>query len=451
MPSDNQDRIEWLRSKIEELRSEAQQLAGDAQAAELSEDTIARLEEIEEQLDHYGAQLEARLRMDRLAQARGGDGAAAGQAGQRRTQPSGDDGGRRMIDPMRRDPAAGFGDMGEFARSVALAMAPQPQYDERLARMAPSTWSQESVGPDGGYLVPPQFSQQIMEYVGEQGSLYNLCEKTPVNGPSLVWPVDEDPPWSSNGPQAYWEGEGDQATQSKVNLRSAGVRLNKLVCLCPVTDELMEDAAQLGAYLQRTISKRLRWKIDFGILQGNGVGQPLGILNSPALKTVAKESGQTADTIESTNILKLWNAMYGDFRGRGMWVYNQDVETELLTMIVAGSSSDVPVYLPSGPEGGQFAGRPHTTIMGRPAMTHQACETLGDKGDIFFNDFSQYVIGQRTMGPNFASSIHLYFDYGMTAIRATWRITGMPLWSKTISARDGSATYGAFVTLAERS
>ncbi|MFA6046829.1 MAG: phage major capsid protein [Phycisphaerales bacterium] len=438
--ADDQDRLAQLRADIDRLRGEARAMSEGRQAVDMSADEIARLEEIESEVTFRQEQVQARERIERLT-----SDAQGGSPPGRRTAPAGaGDGGRGFP----RDPRAGFSHFGDFAQSVAMAGRRDAGLDQRLASMAPTSFSSEGAGADGGYLIPPEFSSQIMRYIGEQGSLFNLVSKTPVNN-HLNWPVDQESPWSTSGPQAYWEGEGDQYTQSKLKIRTAGMRLNKLVALCPVTDELLEDAAQLATYLESVIAAKMRWKVDFAILQGTGAGMPLGILKAPALKTVAEESGQTNDTVNSTNILKMYSALWGDFRGSAVWVMNQDVEPQLPKMVVAGSSSDIPVWLPPG-QNNSLANAPNGTLMGRPIIPHQACETLGDAGDISFIDFSQYIIGYKTAGPQMAYSIHLYFDYGMTAVRATWRLAGMPKWSTTIAARDGSATYSPFVTLGER-
>lgn len=441
MPNnDEQDRLSQLRANLQSLRDEAREIAEGRQASEMSADDIARLEEIESQVDYVSQQIEARERIGRLT----AEPDRQAQGSQRRTAPLQVTGATQRA----MDPRCGFMHFGDFAQAIAVAGNPQSQIDPRLARMAPSTYSVEGVGADGGYAVPPEFSSQIMQYVGEQGSLYGMVDKTPVNN-ALNWPVDEESPWSTSGPQAYWEGEGDQYGQSKVKLRTAGMRLNKLVALCPVTDELLEDASQLSAYLNGVISRKLRWKVDFAILQGTGAGMPLGILRAPCLKAVAKEGSQSADTVNSSNIINMYTALFGQFRGNAVWILNQDVEPQLFKMVVAGASSDVPIWLPPG-NFNALANSPNGTLLGRPIIPHQACETLGDHGDILLCDLSQYIIGYKSSGPQFASSIHLYFDYGMTAIRATWRLCGMPKWSTVISARDGSATYSPFVSLAER-
>lgn len=448
------ERIDEHRSKIAELKETAAAMCEGRDAADFTQDEINQLEELEESVSFREDQLSACMRLHRLSDD-GGGAADGGNPPTRRTAPSGGDRGpadysRNPAAMARRDATMGFHSLGDFARSVRQMATPGSHVDPRVALMAASTWSGEQSGTDGGHLVPPEFSANVMKYVGDQSSLFDRCQKTPVNV-ALSWPQDEEAPWSTSGPQAYWEGEGDAATASKVKLTPGGNRLGKLVCLCPVTDELLEDAPQLASYLERTIASRIKWKVDKGIISGTGVGQGMtGILKAKSLKTVAKEGSQTAATINSTNVLKMWNGCYGDFRGSATWIYNQDCELQLLSMVIAGSSSDVPVFLPSGPYGSNLAGAPYSTLLGRPAIAHQACSTLGTVGDILLCDLSQYLIGYKTMGPVPAMSMHFYFDQSIGAFRMTWRLCGQPLWSKTIAAANGSGTYSPFVALATR-
>ncbi len=89
--------------------------------------------------------------------------------------------------------------------------------------------------------------------------------------------------------------------------------------------------------------------------------------------------------------------------------------------------------------------------MGRPVIPSQACETIGDKGDIFFADFSQYLLLLKSgVNPRIETSMHLWFDQDLTAFKFVLRVGGIPWWSTTQPARDGSATYSPFVTLEAR-
>ncbi|MFO7971573.1 MAG: phage major capsid protein, partial [Desulfobacterales bacterium] len=96
------------------------------------------------------------------------------------------------------------------------------------------------------------------------------------------------------------------------------------------------------------------------------------------------------------------------------------------------------------------AGSPYGTLMGRPVIATQACETLGDLGDIFFCDWKQYLSAIRTTGIKTDVSIHLWFDYDTVAFRFVLRVGGQCWWSSAIDSRDGSNTLGAFITLAAR-
>ena len=63
---------------------------------------------------------------------------------------------------------------------------------------------------------------------------------------------------------------------------------------------------------------------------------------------------------------------------------------------------------------------------------------------------SQYLSVTKAGGVQAATSVHLWFDWDATAFRFILRVGGQPWLSNTVSARDGSTTYGSAVTLDER-
>ena len=129
-----------------------------------------------------------------------------------------------------------------------------------------------------------------------------------------------------------------------------------------------------------------------------------------------------------------------------MWHINQDVEPQLLQMAFEGTSSSVPAYMPAN----GLSGAPYATLMGRPVIPIQSCETLGDKGDVYLADWSQYLSVIKG-GVRSDVSMHLYFDYDMTAYRFILRMTGQPWWRAAITPLHGATnTLGCFLTLDER-
>lgn len=348
----------------------------------------------------------------------------------------------------------GWRRFGEFAAAVRHASLPggAGSIDHRLLLNAPTTYSQEGVGADGGFAVPPDFRATIMEKVMAEDSLLARCDQMTSSSNTITFPTDETTPWQTTGGlQAYWEGENDQLAQSKISLKETTVRLNKLAALVPVTEELMEDAGALDTYLRRRVPEKIDFAISKAIIQGTGVGQPLGIMNAPCLTTVAKRTAgspdQAADTIEYDNIVKMYSRMYAPCRANAVWLINQDVEPALFSMAFdANATEKLPVYLPAN----GLSGQPYATLMGKPVIPTQACETLGDLGDIIFADLSKYLIALKGGGLRIDVSMHLYFDYDAAAYRFIMRVGGLPWWSSYITPRDGSNYLSCFVTLAER-
>jgi HK97 family phage major capsid protein len=120
-----------------------------------------------------------------------------------------------------------------------------------------------------------------------------------------------------------------------------------------VTEELLEDAPAMGAYLNRKAPEKMDFKVSDAIVRGTGVGQPLGFLNSPALVTVAAEGAQTADTVNVTNLAKMWGRLPVQSRRTAVWLMHPDAEAQLPLMSLA----NMPVYLPPGGVSGACTAR----------------------------------------------------------------------------------------------
>lgn len=347
----------------------------------------------------------------------------------------------------------GFRSFGDFALSVRAAGARNSAIDPRLVANAPTTYSSEGVGEDGGFAVPPDFRQTIMQKVLGVESLLARTDQMTTGSNSVTFPADETTPWdSSGGIQAYWGAEGAAITQSKVALTEKQIRLNKLTCLVPVTEELMQDAGTLSGYLNRKVPEKFDYKIASAILNGSGSGQPVGIINAACTVSAAKDTGsspvQAADTVTYRNVVDMWNRMYAPCRNRAVWLINPDVEAQLDLMRFSANRSDepVPVYLPAG----GASATPYATLRGRPVIPHEACSALGNVGDIVLADLSQYLTVVKTAGIRQDVSIHLFFDYDTAAFRFIFRVAGMPWWGSAITPPNSSNTRSCFVTLAER-
>ena len=338
-----------------------------------------------------------------------------------------------------------FASFGEQLMAAYRAAMPGGKVDERLSTRAASGLN-ESTPSDGGFLVQQDFVTELLKRTYETGILASKVKKIPIstnaNGMKIN-AIDEDSRANGSrwgGVQTYWEGEADEITASKPKFRQMDLSLKKLTGLCYATDELLQDAAALEAVIRQAFAEEFGFKIDDAILSGSGEGEPLGILNSGAIVTVAKEASQT-DTITVENLIKMWNRLWSRSRANAVWYINQELEPYLYTLKIG----DKPVYIPAG----GLSEKPYGTLFGRPVVPIEQCSAAGEVGDIILADIGQYLLIDKG-GVKSASSIHVRFLYDENVFRFIYRVDGKPIWTKPLTPYKGSATVSPFVTLAKR-
>jgi HK97 family phage major capsid protein len=338
-----------------------------------------------------------------------------------------------------------FASFGEQLMAAYRAAMPGGKVDERLSTRAASGLN-ETTPSDGGFLVQQDFVTELLKRTYETGILASKVKKIPIstnaNGMKIN-AIDEDSRANGSrwgGVQTYWEGEADEITASKPKFRQMELSLKKLTGLCYATDELLQDAAALEAVIRQAFAEEFGFKIDDAILSGSGEGEPLGILNSGAIVTVAKEASQT-DIITVENLIKMWNRLWSRSRANAVWYINQELEPYLYTLKIG----DKPVYIPAG----GLSEKPYGTLFGRPVVPIEQCSAAGEVGDIILADIGQYLLIDKG-GIKSASSIHVRFLYDENVFRFIYRVDGKPIWTKPLTPYKGSATVSPFVTLAKR-
>ena len=218
--------------------------------------------------------------------------------------------------------------------------------------------------------------------------------------------------------------------------------VHELYAFVLATEELLEDAPRLSARLTRKAGQAIAWKKNDAMVYGTGAGQPLGWFNAPALVSIAKESGQSADTLDDQNIIKMYARLLVVPGDQPFWLANRDTVPQLMTLQIG----DKPMWV--GTNG--LVDAPNGILMGYPLRLSEHGRTLGDKGDIQLISPKGYYALRRTSGPQFAQSMHLYFDYAIEAFRWTFRFGGQPHLSAPVSPANGANTRSHFVTLDER-
>jgi HK97 family phage major capsid protein len=221
------------------------------------------------------------------------------------------------------------------------------------------------------------------------------------------------------------------------------LQLHELFAFVVATDELMSDAPRLNNRITMQAARAINWKASEAVMWGDGNGKPLGFMKSGALVTVAKDSGQAAKTLSIANLANMYARVLRT-GGTPVWVGNADVLPQLIPLTLGNQ----PAWLPNNQP---ISGTPEGTLFGRPLFFNEHADTLGNTGDLSLVDLSGYALATKIGGGvDFAASIHLFFDYNMSAFRWTFRVGGQPYLTAPVNPAKGPNTKSHFVTLAAR-
>lgn len=331
-----------------------------------------------------------------------------------------------------------FETKGAFFMAVKNAAIYPGQIDARLKSLK-ATGLSEAQPSQAGFLVPQQTAAGIIEKMYATGSLLSLMSnKDSVIGNNMTYNVVDETSRADGsrfgGLQAYWGPEGGTKTASKPKFRQLELKLKKLYVLSVATDELLEDAPALESWLGRTVPNEIKFKVEDAIINGDGVGKPLGILASPALKSAVRTD---ANEIDAFDIGRMWAARWAGATDY-VWLANPAIFPQLLAMSVGNQA----VFMPAG----GLTAKPYGTLFGAPIYETEYNPALGTAGDLMLISPSQYQMIDKG-GIQYATSIHVYFTTDESAFRWVYRVDGAPIWNATLTLKD-TATVSPFVVLA---
>jgi len=338
----------------------------------------------------------------------------------------------------------GFNSFNEFLS--AWHNAPK-QFDQRL-KMSQG----ENTPSLGGFLVPDEYAAMLLDAA---------LENEIVRPRAAVWAMNTErrkiPAWDGfdhstglyGGFTAQWVGENAPITLQDAKTRLITLTANKLALLGNASNELVADVpGGFGTVYGAAMLAATSWFLDYYFLNGEGAGQPLGVLNDPALIVVAKETSQPTNTIVFENVTKMFSRLHPGSVANSVWVANSATIPQLLALqnrvynlaqsdIVGGSA--VPLV---SQQGGKMY------MLTREIVFTEKIPTLGTQGDLILADFSQYAIGMR-LGSSLEQSYQAGFTSDQTYFRVITRLDGQGTWKTSVKPKNGNNLSWA-VTLAAR-
>jgi HK97 family phage major capsid protein len=359
----------------------------------------------------------------------------------------------RANNAVKEDPKRGFKNHVEFFNAVIVAgmngMRPDkmPENLKSLFNAVGSDEARLSSNPAGGFIVPPAFMPGLMTTDSKETQIDTgaLTRPIPMSSPVLYINARVDKNHASSvsgGFQVYRRAETETVTASKAAFEQVKMEANALMGISFASEEILTlSPVSFAALIQSGFGDEKISKGNYERIWGSGVGEFLGIQNSPALVTVAKESGQAADTINGKNLVKMRSRCWG-YRN-AVWMANQDCLDALTGCHIAGTNGDVFLFSP-----GNGTDKPDT-IMGRPVIFDENCATLGDLGDLMLVNWKECLEGTLG-GTSFEESIHVRFVYNERAFRFTVYNDCQPWWKTPMTPKKSAVTLSPFVTLQAR-
>lgn len=321
-----------------------------------------------------------------------------------------------------------------------------------------------TVGTDGGFLIQKEFAVDLLESTFKTGDILSRVDTTEVgpnaDGLEVVY-LDETSRATGSrwgGVQVYRGAEADSATAKKPKTGKWECRLEDIIGAAYMTERLLQDAPAMADVFAKGFAEEFTFVTENEIFRGSGVGQMLGVLTAIYSATagssfgptvsVAKETGQAADTIQAENIQKMWTRVHPRSRAKGAWFINVECEPQLDNMMIGTGTSGQLVYMPAG----GLSGASYGSLKGRPVIPVEYAAGLGDVGDIMFADFSRYKVITKG-GLQSDDSIHVRFLNNERTFRWLTRINGSPKDKAAITpfkATDTALRLSPFIVLAAR-
>ncbi|MBD8046692.1 phage major capsid protein [Clostridium faecium] len=318
----------------------------------------------------------------------------------------------------------GFNNFEEFLYTVHSGRA-----DQRLVQCS----MVEGVPAFGGFAVPEEYGAFLMDKSIEEEIIRPRAAVWPMGSETKKVPAFDGADRTNGllgGISGQWIKEGETGIKCNGKLRLIELTAKKLACFSQASNELIADGMSFEEVLANGLIKAMGWYMDYAFINGTGEGQPLGIINDPALITVAKEQGQASSTITYNNVVQMFSRLAPSCFNNALWIANPSIIPQFLTMTITigTGGAQVPVFRE---ESGRF------TLLGKEIIFTEKCPALGAKGDLILVDLSQYAIGLRKEIALDRSNAPGWTE-DMTDYRVIVRVDGKGLWDKPVKPKNGT-------------
>lgn len=268
---------------------------------------------------------------------------------------------------------------------------------------------EEGVDTEGGYLVPNEFEDTLVEALEEENMFRSLAHVIQTSSGERKIPVV-----ASKG-SANWIDEEGPYTDSDDAFGQVTIGSFKLGTTIKVSEELINDSVfDLENYISKEFARRIASREEEAFFTGDGNGKPLGFL----AKSGGAEVGVTAASataITADEIIDLFYSLKTPYRKNAVWILN-DATVKAVRKLKDSTGQ----YLW---QSALTEGTPDK-LLGRPVYTSAYMPTAAAGAKtIAFGDFKYYWIADR-QGRSFRRLNELYATTGQVGFLGSQRVDG---------------------------
>ena len=261
---------------------------------------------------------------------------------------------------------------------------------------------QEGVDADGGYLVPEEYDQRLIDVLTEENIMRGIATKITTSGEHKI-------NIAATKPAAAWIEEGEALSFGDATFEQKILDAHKLHVAIKITEELLYDNAfGLENYIITEFGKALANAEEDAFLNGDGVGKPTGIFD----KTKGGESiGTLTAALKSDDILDLIYKLKRPYRKNASFIMNDATLAQIRKL---KDNNGQYLWQPS------YQANEPDKILGYNIRTSAFAPTDA----ISFGDYKYYNIGDRG-SRSFKQLNELFAGNGMIGYVAKERVDGL--------------------------
>jgi HK97 family phage major capsid protein len=320
-----------------------------------------------------------------------------------------------------------------FYQDVKLAGKGNQKALERLTEVKAMT---EGTDANGGYLVTPEIANELISLRVANTVVRQLVPSVSVTSDTMQF-ISE-----TGGLTAGWVAELAEKPKQDMTFGQFSVSVFTAAGLAVTSNQLLADAGRqssgpnigIDSLINRELARRLAILEEIALINGTGTGQPLGILNTGGVGTVALTPTTIPDLLDAITdaILKVQTDYLGNpshiLMHPRTWariVKARESSAPSTYLIGAGSTAFGRRGNDPLPGNGAIPGGFAGDLFGYPVVLSSNVPTnLGagtDESRVIVGDFSQGLILDR-QGMTVDTSEHVFFTSNQTVFRAEMRM-----------------------------